>query len=87
MAAGLAVVAFDCPSGPREMVRDGVDGLLVPDGDLDALAAALERVLTDEPLRASLAVRAPEILERFGIDRIAERWDDLFSAVLPRAAG
>lgn len=82
MGAGRPVVAFDCPSGPREMVRDGIDGLLVPDGDVAALAAAIERVLTDDALRAALAGHAPEILERFGIERVAAQWDELFDACL-----
>jgi GalNAc-alpha-(1->4)-GalNAc-alpha-(1->3)-diNAcBac-PP-undecaprenol alpha-1,4-N-acetyl-D-galactosaminyltransferase len=84
MAAGTPVVAFDCPSGPREMIRDGVDGLLVPDGDIAALAAAIERVLTDDALRTALAAHASEILERFSIERIAALWDELFSACLTR---
>ncbi len=59
MAAGLAVVSFDCPTGPSEIVADGTTGLLVPAEDVPALAAALDRVMTDESLRRRLAAAAP----------------------------
>ena len=48
MAAGLAVVSFDCPTGPAEILTDGTSGLLVPAEDVQALAATLDRVMADE---------------------------------------
>lgn len=84
MALGLPVVAFDCPSGPREMIRDGVDGLLVPPGDINALARAIDRVLGDDALRATLADRAPEILDRFSLDRVMAMWDALLAETVSR---
>lgn len=81
MASGLPVVSFDCRTGPREIVRDGVDGVLVPPGDVDALAEALERLFADPALRARLAARAPEITCRFGLEQILARWDDVFAGV------
>src|SRR5206468_11997538 len=62
MASGLPVVATDCHSGPREIVRDGVDGLLVPVDDVAALAGSLDRLLGDEALRRGLETRAPDVL-------------------------
>jgi glycosyltransferase involved in cell wall biosynthesis len=81
MAIGLPVISFDCPTGPREMIRDGVDGILVPAGDVVALAEAIRDLLDDGDRRTSLAARAPEIVDRFGLERIRGRWDRLFADV------
>jgi glycosyltransferase involved in cell wall biosynthesis len=81
MAAGVASIATDCPSGPANIVRDGVDGLLVPSEDVDALAAALDRLLGDPDLRSRLAARAVEVSDRFGEQTILRRWDELLAAV------
>lgn len=75
MAAGVAVVAADCPTGPREIVRDGVDGLLVPAEDAAALAVAMERLMADGEERRRCAARAVEVVERFGMDRIMALWE------------
>jgi len=82
LASGLPVIYTDCPSGPREIIRNGVDGLLVPNGDVKALVHAMDRLMSDEKERSSMAVRATEVLDRFGVDRIISEWEALFEAVL-----
>lgn len=69
MAAGLPVVATH--GGPSEVVTDGIDGLLVPPGDTDALAIALGRLLLEPSLRARLAQRARATAERFSPEAAA----------------
>jgi glycosyltransferase involved in cell wall biosynthesis len=81
MATGLPVVGFDCPSGPRNIIREGVDGLLVPPEDVGALAAALDRLMGNPAERERLAKHAPEVLERFGMCEIMAKWDDLIAQV------
>jgi glycosyltransferase involved in cell wall biosynthesis len=80
MALGVPAVAFDCPSGPRELMRDGQDGLLIPPGDVAALAAALRRLLSDGALREELGSKGVcSIRERYSIAVILEVWDRLFA--------
>ena len=66
LALGLPVVATDV-GGVGETMRDHIDALLVPPGDATALADALERVLTDEPLRRGLAAAAASRAAEFDV--------------------
>lgn len=87
MAAGLPSVAADCPAGPREIIRDEQDGLLVAPEDVDALAEALSRLIGDADLRARLGAAAVEVAERYAPERIQQRWDALIEDVAGRRRG
>ena len=78
MAHGLPAVSFDCDTGPRDIIRHEVDGLLVSAGDSQALEQALRRLMADENLRKQFANRAIEVRERFSMERIAGKWESLF---------
>lgn len=82
LACGLPVVCTDCPSGPSEMIRQDVDGLLVANQDVDALAAAMTSLMSDESRRQEMAAKAPEVLERFGLDAIVAQWEILIDKLL-----
>jgi len=79
MAAGLSVVSFDCPTGPGEIITHEQDGLLVPPKDIPALAAALDRIMSDEPLRRRLAEAAPVAVLPYSSRQVGRRWDDLLA--------
>lgn len=85
MASGVAVVAFDCPSGPRQLIRPGVDGVLVPPGDTGALEQALARLTGDPGERRGLAARAPEVVGRFPAQEILATWERLCREVVAEA--
>jgi glycosyltransferase involved in cell wall biosynthesis len=79
MAHGLPVVAFDCPTGPGDVLTDGVNGLLVPPRDVDALAAALKRVIADRRLRARMGKAAVKASRAYAPELVMPLWEDLFS--------
>jgi glycosyltransferase involved in cell wall biosynthesis len=76
LACGTPVVATDCDHGPREVIRDGVDGFLVPVGDAPAVADRVLRLLEDRPLRARMATAATQGAARFKIAPAMARYQE-----------
>jgi phosphatidylinositol alpha-mannosyltransferase len=81
MAAGVPVVASDI-EGYREVVRDGVDGLLVPPNDPNALAAAIRRVLSEPELAAALKTEGRSRAQAFSWQEVAPRLEAVYDRVL-----
>lgn len=82
MAAGLGCISFDCPFGPADMISDEVDGLLVPEGDIAALADGMSRLMGDAALRARLGSRAAGASERFAPEKIGAQWEAVIGEAL-----
>ena len=78
LACGLPAVSFDCETGPRDIIRPEIDGLLVPPGDVSALVSSLTVLMTNQALRERFAMRAVEARVRFSVDGIAGQWERLF---------
>jgi len=77
MACGTPVVAADCDYGPREVLHDGKNGLLVRRDDAMSLAQAIQRILADPALGKDLAARGRERAMDFDASSIADRYTDL----------
>jgi glycosyltransferase involved in cell wall biosynthesis len=87
MACGKPVVASDLPTGVRAVNRDGITGLLVPPGDPDALARALNTLLRDDGLRADMGEAARRRVEKeFAADRMVAETLSVYDDVLARRA-
>ena len=82
MACGLPVVSFACPCGPKDIVKDGDDGLLVENGNLNALTDSLIRLMGDADLRRRMAANGIKNVQRFSMMHIAERWKGLFESTV-----
>ncbi|MDB5758717.1 MAG: putative glycosyltransferase [Burkholderia sp.] len=83
MGIGLACVATDCPSGPREITCDGIDALLIPPDRHRELVDALACIMGDEKLREALGQKAREsVAARFSLGAVMARWDRLFDEVI-----
>ena len=78
MACGLPVVSFDCPWGPRSVITDGENGILVENGNVVMLAKALRHLMEDDELRHTMARAAKDNTPWFQIDYVAEMWRTLF---------
>ncbi len=85
MSKGMAVASFDCPTGPREVLEDHRNGLLVPARDTDALAAAILELIEDDDLRRRCAAAAVETSKAYTMDSIGPQWKALL-AELARAS-
>ena len=81
MACGLPVVTFDFLCGPRDIIEDEVNGLLVPEGNIEGLASALMRLMDDELLRRHMSVCATRVTERYSEERVMGEWMRLFQSL------
>ena len=80
----LPVVAYDCPRGPSEIIRDGVNGRLIDDGDRRAFTAALAELMSDADRRQALGAQALADVAAYSPEAIGQRWTDLFAELLER---
>ncbi len=82
MACGVPVVVFDCENGPRNIITNNQDGILVKPFDVDAYADSLLRLIQDDQLRSQMGKRAYESSQRYFIENIAMQWEHLFDEVM-----
>jgi glycosyltransferase involved in cell wall biosynthesis len=87
MTCKLAVISTDCPSGPRDIIHDGVDGILIPPEDVNALAKGMDRLMSNPLERQRLGASAMEVAERFGIEKIMGMWDELVAHICRGGTG
>lgn len=78
MSCGLPVVTFDYKCGPRDIITPEVNGLIVPNGDIQAFADALARVMTDTEMRSQMGREALRVTERYSLDSVMKSWNNLF---------
>ena len=71
---GLPIVSFDCPSGPAEIVHHGIDGILVQNGNVLALAEAMIHMIENPQLRQAMAREALQSAQTYHIDTVIDKW-------------
>jgi glycosyltransferase involved in cell wall biosynthesis len=82
-SCGLPVVSFNCPEGPAHIVQDGVDGILVEDGNVKALSQAILKMIEEPETRKRYGREAAEdALRRFSPESVFEMWEELFAGLI-----
>ena len=82
MAMGMPVVSTDCPcGGPATVIEDGVNGLLVPVGDEEAMAEAISRLIDDRVLAERLGENARKIREITNADAVFSQWESFLQSI------
>ena len=82
MACGLPAVCFDFKCGPRDIIVEGENGLIVPDGDIEGLAEAIVRLMRDDELRKRMGENAKRVVETYSEERVMGMWEDLYEEIL-----
>ncbi len=82
MACGVPPIAFDCPCGPKDIINNLKDGILVKSGDINELAEKICFLIENENIRKEMGVNARKNAERFKIEHIAEQWITLFNKLV-----
>lgn len=85
MTCALPVVSFACPCGPRDIVSNGRNGLLVENGNVEQLAKAMLSLISDNDMRRQMGQSAKDDARRFDMDVIAGKWQELFKTVTETA--
>ena len=80
-AAGLPIVSFACKCGPRDVIEDGLDGFLVEEGDVKALAEGILQLIINEELRKRMGQEAFKRSERYSEETVMSQWVRLFNEV------
>lgn len=78
MSRGCAVVAFDCLSGPADLIEHKVNGLLVPPEDTDVLAEAMDTLLVNDKLNQSVREKAKLVQLKYSEEKILNQWNTIF---------
>ncbi len=83
MSLGLACISTDCPcGGPRDLITDGINGLLVPVGDKKAMGEAMVKVLENETFANNLGIAATKVQKRFAPDVANDMWKEYFDNLM-----
>lgn len=81
LSIGLPVVTYDSPTGPRNIISHNHDGFIVPYKNIPIFAQQLKALMIDENLRTQMGQKGQENVRRFSLDKVMQKWSDLFESV------
>lgn len=80
-SCGLPTIAFDCPTGPRNIINDGIDGYLIENGDAKQFIKKLDDLMNNSEMKFKMGKNAIENSKRFDVETITEKWIKLFNEI------
>ncbi len=84
MSCGVPPVSFACPCGPKDIIKDGEDGLLVENGNIEQLAEKICYLIDNKHIRKTMGNNAYENVKRFKMENISKQWDNLFKELIKK---
>lgn len=81
MSCGVPVVSFDCKCGPKDIIDDGKNGIIVHDGDIEGLANAMMKLMDNQTLRKTMSENAKKVVDTYSEENVMKQWLDLFASL------
>lgn len=76
MAYGLPCISFDCDTGPRDMIQDGVNGILVNPKEKElGLLNAIDKMISNEKFRSDISINSILLRDKYSVTNIMQKWD------------
>tara|TARA_R110000744_G_scaffold181104_1_gene300210 strand:+ start:3974 stop:5050 length:1077 start_codon:yes stop_codon:yes gene_type:complete len=79
LSQGLACVAYDCKTGPSDIIEHGKNGILVEDQNIQIMQQELKKLINNPTLRKELRINGVKSLDKFSIENIGKSWEGLFN--------
>lgn len=81
MACGIPAVSFACPCGPKDIIKNGIDGILVENGNIQKLAKNICFLIENENIRKKMGQKARINITRLKIENVSKQWETLFNEI------
>jgi len=81
MSCGLPIIAFDAPCGPKDVIKDGINGFLVKTGNIEAFSAKINDLIESNEMRKKMGKAAREMSFDYAVEKIMKQWIQLFEIV------
>jgi glycosyltransferase involved in cell wall biosynthesis len=82
MACGVPCISFKCPTGPEDIISDGVDGFLIENNNSNQFKYKLLELIENETMRLDFGKMAKINISKFSVNSIVDKWDELFSLLV-----
>lgn len=84
MACGLPLISFNCQCGPEDLIKNGQNGFLVPEGDINALADSIINLIEDDNLRVKMGENSYKDIDKYLKDEIMNKWNNVFNKLIDK---